>query len=113
MLWKHKVEFYFVLFLTVPDIVSQFHFNSYLSLVSHFSVLQHGSLPVINPLGEKVPKNFYLEKESGTKVTFSLLTDNSSLVARVSYPKSGPWYGAAYLPESDGKIRPAVWLFSK
>ncbi|XP_052776198.1 transmembrane protein 8B-like [Mya arenaria] len=70
-------------------------------------VLQHGSLPVINPLGEMHPKNFYIDKKWAVQATFNVTTTNLTMESTLINPKPGPWYSVAYLPERDGKILPA------
>lgn len=59
-------------------------------------------------MGEKIPKNYYLNHDSGTKAVFTAFTTNHSLVASMNNPRPGPWYGVAFLPKSDGKLLPAV-----
>ncbi|XP_052234021.1 post-GPI attachment to proteins factor 6-like isoform X2 [Dreissena polymorpha] len=70
-------------------------------------VLQHGSLPLITPLGEKQPKNAFLDQRWNIGATFIVPTNNISLVSKLISPKPGMWYSVAYLPEGDGKILPA------
>ena len=70
------------------------------------SHLSHGHLPIINPLGEKFPDNFYLD---GSMRSLFVLTDNLTLSTSLRNPRPGHWYGVAYLPKSEKqKILPDV-----
>ena len=68
--------------------------------------LQHGSLPVINPLGERFPSSFYIS-QSQLK-SLHTISDNHTLSSSLRNPRSGHWYGVASLPKTETKLRPAV-----
>ncbi|XP_053394085.1 post-GPI attachment to proteins factor 6-like [Mercenaria mercenaria] len=75
-------------------------------------VIQHGSFPVINPLGEKFPENFYVERSPASRAVFSVISNNVTLESTVTNPKQGPWYSVAFLPPPDSDIKPSD-LFTK
>ena len=85
-------------------------------MLSPTSVLQHGSLPVVSPSGEKLPHNSYQDSRWSIKAQFNVTTNNVTMESTLINPKPGPWYSVAFLPEADGKIlpdvsRPSTWLF--
>jgi hypothetical protein len=57
--------------------------------------MQHGGYPLINPLNETFPPDFYLKRTDPFEI--SLMTDNSTTIFRVPHPRPGSWYAMAYI----------------
>ncbi|KAL4236436.1 Transmembrane protein 8A [Mactra antiquata] len=69
-------------------------------------VLQHNSLPMIDPLRKVTPKNVYVEKSPASRVVLHIKSNNITVTSTINNPKPGPWYTVAYLPPHDGDMVP-------
>ncbi|KAL3868998.1 hypothetical protein ACJMK2_041736 [Sinanodonta woodiana] len=72
--------------------------------------LQHGSLPFINPLNETIPENFFAYRTSLSG--FDIPITNTTVLTSLTNPLAGAWYGVAYLPYTDNRVKPKG-LFTK
>ncbi|ELU03317.1 hypothetical protein CAPTEDRAFT_228167 [Capitella teleta] len=67
--------------------------------------MQHGGFPLINPLNETFPPQFYLKRTHLLEI--SLLTDNATTIFKLPNPLPGSWFAMAYLGDYvDDKITP-------
>ncbi len=64
-------------------------------MCSIFSYLQHGSIPVINPLNESFPDRFNLRRSFLTLLVVS--SNKTSLHHEITHPLPGVWFAAAFL----------------
>ena len=69
--------------------------------------LQHGSFPVISPLNETFPSDFYLQRASLHNI--SIAASNPTVIHTIESPLPGGWFAVAYLGEYiDDSISQAV-----
>ncbi|XP_037074533.1 transmembrane protein 8B-like isoform X2 [Pollicipes pollicipes] len=64
--------------------------------------LQHGSYPVISPLGAEFPENFFLQRTSLASI--STHSDSSWLRYTVAAPLPGDWFAAGFILAEDTRI---------
>ena len=70
------------------------------------SYLQHGSYPVVSPLGAEYPDNFYLSRTS--LIGLSSQSDATWLRYTVQAPLPGDWFAAAFMLYDDTRITQKV-----
>ena len=69
--------------------------------------LQHGSFPVISPLNETFPSDFYLQRASLHNI--SIAASNPTVIHTIESPLPGGWFAVAYLGDYiDDSISQAV-----
>lgn len=76
------------------------------NVILYFSYFQHGSYPLVTPLNETFPPDFYLNRTDAFHVKIKQDTDAVSYV--MPMPRPGRWYFAAFLPKTSDSIQQKV-----